>query len=1274
MLACVVAFSALLFPSRSTASAAVQTQPAWTAFSLSDSTGPWGGLVQGVDRAFYGSSWAANAIYRVSPGGGMATMYTMSGQDGSHPMGNLVQGSDGQLFGTAQNGGSPSNCGTLYALQPGGTGFTVIHGFTGTDGCNPRAGVVEGSDGYLYGTTSAGGDNGFGVVFRVARDGSDYAVLHSFAAAEGASPRSGLIQGTDGRLYGTAYGAGPHAAGSVYALQPDGLGFTVLHGFAGSSQEGGLPSGGLIQGKDGYLYGTTDSNGPYGRGTVWKLSTTSAAFTTLHGFGAPGDGATPQTELLQASDGMLYGTTHEGGAQRAGIVFRLSTTGASYANLHTLQFQGQDGGQTEAGLIQAADGTIWGTTGDGGAFNHGTVFRMNLSLPKPAPAILDFSPQSGTIGSAALIHGAYFVGTSAVSLHGTAMAYTVASGNWIQATVQAGTTTGHLSVTNTGGAAASAGVYTVGSSRPTTAIPFEFVAPGTFNWPALPGKPAHQEQGSVGVKGIIDQGAGRLTLDLYSPTRPISINAPFLGTVTRHGQTADIAITLVGPQRVGITLTNVSLAPQTLGAPAAVSIHFVSGPNAGLTVQAQATAPKVTPSEPSVVPGTTKVVTDAVAHALLLPPGETALQVDQQQGMWLRFALAAPYDAQLKSVKVGDVLVSGATPKAPNGFVRKVVSVSLSYGTIGFWTTPGTITDAISQGGFHLQKTLVGTSLHSAVWKDSARVRRSNDATTSLCLNLNANIQSTPQLNNNVNGLNGLVAVQSQGNLCFDISLDISASWSLSQPNIVSVSATPSIQMHGQQTIQLSGGAQVDSHINIWRTPLGVIPFAIGPVPVTITPILNLKVGAQGQIQASLTIGAVETGGVSSTLTCRVDFKDLLSSGCTSTSTSNPAIQVTVNSSVQVQAQAYFGPDLWFAFYGLAGPDVGVQAYLQAQFDTSADPCMQMYAGLQLWATLHLAPTDPTKLLDLGEDGTDLFQVILLDIHPIGPRLSWRCTTPWVNGSPLPAGEVSVPYSQALKGFGGTTPYTWSLASGPLPPGLTLDSSGMISGTPSQAGSFPFTVKITDKAGSSSTYSFTLNIQGAPAVTTSSLPNAMVGLSYNANLSASGGAYPYRYEWSQVPASGCQSNCALQPLPPGLQLSSDGSLTGPPTQTGQYTFAVQAIDRLGGRSPKVVLTLTVGGPALAVTTDSSDLTAYCRSGFGINLQAINGQSPYGWKLVGSTPAWLTLRSDGWLHASPPLGANPNYTFTVQVTDHAGATATKNLVLSVECDRDPPKSG
>ncbi len=303
----------------------------------------------------------------------------------------VIDGGDGYLYGTAYATNS------IYKVKPDGTGFAIIHTFAAGTGSNypdgqyPRRELVLGSDGTLYGTASNGGANGNGTIFRVSRDGSAFSVLYSFSAedgsfhnADGANPFGGLALGSDGALYGTTQYGGASGRGTAFKFGTDGSDFTPLHQFsaAGSSDSdtnGSLPVAGLVNGGDGYFYGTTSFGGANGYGTVYQLSADGTVFTLIHSFTST-EGSS-QAALVRASDGRFYGTCFQGGTTLKGLLFGLAADGSGFQVLHTFtaydnQGHNADGSAPVGALAQGPDGALYGATQNGGAYSHGGAYRV----------------------------------------------------------------------------------------------------------------------------------------------------------------------------------------------------------------------------------------------------------------------------------------------------------------------------------------------------------------------------------------------------------------------------------------------------------------------------------------------------------------------------------------------------------------------------------------------------------------------------------------------------------------------------------------------------------------------------------------------------------------------------------------------------------------------------------------------------------------------------------------------------------------------------------
>jgi uncharacterized repeat protein (TIGR03803 family) len=301
--------------------------------------------------------------------------------------------------------------------------FKTRLNFNVTNGAWPYASLVQGTDGKLYGTTAYGGNTitcglGCGTAYRITASGT-LTTLYSFCPQsgchDGASPGAGLVQAIDGNFYGTTNLDGVYGAGALFQLTSKGA-LTTLYSFCLQTNctDGSLPLAGLVQATDYKLYGTTAGGGAYNGsgGTVFNI-TSGGKLTTLYSFCLQTnctDGRYPQGELVQATDGSFYGTTGAGGTIGEGAVFEITSS----RNLTTLYSfchdfpQCSDGKNPAAGLIQATDGNFYGTTVNGGSssncvFGCGTVFKIT---PKGLLTTLhSFDKTDGFYPYAGLVQG-----------------------------------------------------------------------------------------------------------------------------------------------------------------------------------------------------------------------------------------------------------------------------------------------------------------------------------------------------------------------------------------------------------------------------------------------------------------------------------------------------------------------------------------------------------------------------------------------------------------------------------------------------------------------------------------------------------------------------------------------------------------------------------------------------------------------------------------------------------------------------------------------------
>ncbi len=421
--------------------------------------------------------------------------------DGYYPYAGLIQATDGNFYGTTEWGGAnsgPDGPGTVFKITPSGK-LTTLYSFCSqggsncTDGQYVYAGLIQATDGDFYGTTAGGGAYGGGTVFKITPSGK-LTTLYSFCSqggsncTDGRNPTAGLVQATDGDLYGTTYNGGangtnceanyePYGCGTVFKITAGGN-LTTLYTFCSQGgnncPDGVEPAAGLVQGTNGDLYGAASAGGsnvanceansePYGCGTVFKV-TPSGKLTTLHSFDGT-DGATPVAALIQATDGNFYGTASGGWPNGAGTVFKITPSG-KLTTLHS--FDGTDGAAPVAALVQATNGHFYGTTYYGGANSDcpikihylipcGTVFSLSVGLGP----FVETNPTSGKVGTAVKILGTDLTGATSVTFNGTAAVFKVVSASLIKTSVPEGATTGTVEVTTPKGTLKSNVVFRV---------------------------------------------------------------------------------------------------------------------------------------------------------------------------------------------------------------------------------------------------------------------------------------------------------------------------------------------------------------------------------------------------------------------------------------------------------------------------------------------------------------------------------------------------------------------------------------------------------------------------------------------------------------------------------------------------------------------------------------------------------------------------------------------------------------------------------------------
>jgi len=398
---------------------------------------------RGHSGALYGVLGGASAdpgvVLDFSANGVVHTLYTAPGSDGYGQFSSLTLGTDGNFYG-ATNGAAvigTGEYGNLFKVTPTGS-FTVAHYFNGsTDGAFPVGQPIEASDGNLYGTTW-GGCCTLSTVYKYTLNGT-FSTIYTFSSTQCLSAEN-ILQGSDGSLYVTCSAGGTSGNGTIVKLTTGGA---LLAEYPFSGGAGGSQPVGLVQATDGNYYGATVFGGVSGAGNgiLFRL-TPEGKRTVLYTFGArrnSHDGSLPGN-LIQATDGYLYGSTFGGGPYGYGSIFRISTGGA-YSQVYG--FPSTVGSEPQF-IMQDPSGKFYGAAATGGPSGYGAIFSLDMGL---GPFVAFVRP-SGKIGQSAQILGQKLTGTTSVTFNGLpATSFKVVSDTYMTAVVPTGATTGSVVVT-----------------------------------------------------------------------------------------------------------------------------------------------------------------------------------------------------------------------------------------------------------------------------------------------------------------------------------------------------------------------------------------------------------------------------------------------------------------------------------------------------------------------------------------------------------------------------------------------------------------------------------------------------------------------------------------------------------------------------------------------------------------------------------------------------------------------------------------------------------
>ena len=380
-----------------------------TVFKSETGNLPRAPLFKASDGQLYGTASEggvnnAGTVFRLDAQGDVTVLHAFAPGEGGNPLAGLRQGSDGWLYGTT-SGEQTSECGSVFRVSLAGV-FQTVHTFDCNDGQSPRGPVVPVGSLWLYGSTSGGGANGAGTIFRVSTAGA-FEVVHDFGGPDGSGPIGALVHANNGLVYGATTWGGAFDLGTVFSISANGQ-HTLIYSFGDDPDYAAYPQGGLVQTSDGFLYGTTSEGGENGAGILYRISTAGQFEMRSTSFDL---GYAPTGELVEGPDHLLYGTTSSSypgdDGDTAGTIFRVGASGAvlTVKRFEFVQAQNGtadafDGASPMAGMVVGYEGLFYGTTNSGGSGSNGTIFRIALASETPAGSNVEVTPVDPVTGTA----------------------------------------------------------------------------------------------------------------------------------------------------------------------------------------------------------------------------------------------------------------------------------------------------------------------------------------------------------------------------------------------------------------------------------------------------------------------------------------------------------------------------------------------------------------------------------------------------------------------------------------------------------------------------------------------------------------------------------------------------------------------------------------------------------------------------------------------------------------------------------------------------------
>jgi uncharacterized repeat protein (TIGR03803 family) len=1274
-------------------------------FNGTNGAHPYGGVVVDGSGNVYGTTRDGGAsgngtVFEIVAGSGVVTtMATFSGANGAGPTGSIARDGSGNIFGTTQFGGS-ADLGTVFEVSGGTISTLTSFTGTGTNGANPQSGVILDGSGNLVGTTlSGGGSANNGTIFSIPSTGGSINTLTSFTTVRG--PYSGVIEDGSGNLFGTT-SVGGGGFGTVYELQSGHSTILVLASF--SNTNGANPTGSLVENGSGTLFGTTQNGGASGKGTVFEVPSTGGVLNTLANL-TNASGANPQAGLAMDGSNNLFGVGANGGASGNGAVFEVqpfpsfATTSLSNWTVNqpgynqTISTVGGTGtlsfsltsGTLPTGITLSTSGVLSGTPSAQASYSFTVTVTDSLAASasqsysvtiNPPVVINTTTVAKGRVGSpyTQTISASGGTGTLTFSQTGGTLpaGVTLSTGGVLSGTPSAGGTYSFsITATDVTGASASHSYS---------------VIMGTFL--TLPSSGFSGQQGGtvlafpININQLEDAASPTNHVGLASASFAISypagvFNFPVggnLATANVHlgsipladtvapGGAADWTVTANSP-RDGVLDISLTVKP---GVPSKAIATDIGG--GSLVTVDFPVSPNYNPSTPtaqvisamSLIDATHTSITGANGSYLLnpSPPYNGSITINSAPQFPPTVTSPQSYLTEANtplSAPAPGLLTGASDPQGQTMTVNTVNGNPITLGTPITLSPSGATLTVNADGSFSYTPAtnFVGTDSFTFTIQDvGGNVSSMATANVQVTPTLSLVPESTPSgpdgtviredvVMDNPNPTGGvgplagfnLAITYDPGAVSTSagavaLGSTVPNSWNATveaaTPGVVAIGAFDTSGMHSITETSPIVLATVDFTITALAnqfTPIKLVP-SVASGSGTATTVLT---GSGGTFTLNPALsGPLFVAGVDTSIQV---------TGESTTVTINPSTLpngdqgVPYNQTLNATGGANGGPFSYSVTSGTLPPGLTFTTVNDPQFVLSGTPTTP--------GTYTFTVTASDAAL---ESGSQSYTVV------INPPVAISTTA-------LAAWTVNQPgYNQTITATGGDGSYTFSQSAGTLPTGLTLSSSGVLSGTPTATGSYSFTVSVNDVIGSSTSKSFTVVINPAVAITTTALANWTVNTAgYSQTIAATGGTGTKTF----ATTSGT--------LPTGLTLDTGGVLSGTPTAIGTYSFAVTATDTTGA-SGSASYSVTINTAVVVTTTTLPTWTAGKAFSQTITATGGTGGSYKFTKTAGTLPTGLTLTTAGVLSGTP--SAAGTFTFTITAMDTVGGTGSQPFTETI----------